>query len=227
MKEMFKAFIGDEAAKAKIKKEKSEKKIIKLKQQIETAHDREVSFVHALADQLENIYFDAKSLTADAQNQSWSETIKQYIDDAVKVTAIMVAAGGMGVVANFLTGKRITDAKAATSFAIPAVLCALWKVKHEHELITKAKGFLTLVEDVKNDPTKIKKRWTEIAEHLCRRFQRAIAKLPASELGGEQLAKFFCTAIVRDFPSKRLMILEQKLSDIAVIQVAIDLAIPF
>ncbi len=227
MKKRFMAFMGNEASKEEIKREEAEKKINALKEQVEIARDREHSFIRTLADQLENIYFDAKGLATDAQDPSWKETITKYIEDAVKITAMMVAAGGMGVVANFLTGKRLTDAQAATSFAIPAVLCALWKVNKEHELIAKARGFLALVEDVKHDPMKIKHRWTEIAEHLCRRFQPAIAKLPASESGGEQLAKFFCTAIVRDFPSKRQMVLDQKLSAAAVIQLAVDLAIPF
>jgi hypothetical protein len=173
-----------------------------------------------------SIYDNARDLVPDAQDPAWTDNVKQYIEDAVKIAKYAAVAGGMGALAGQLVGRKDLSSKIAVGVAVPAVLCALWQAHNEEQARNRARKFLALVEDIKDDRKKIEKRMEDIARSLAYRFEYAVQKLPASEDGVEELASFFSTAIARDILAESKRILESKMSPNEIVQLATQVAVP-
>lgn len=194
---------------------------------LETMQAREYDFVEALAQQLIITYRHCKEIGRDSLDKSLSDKIADGIKDALKITGAVATAGGLGFVASKAAGKGDQSTTAAAVFGTLGGLLALWGVEGEHKAVDNAKGFLALVEDIKDNDEQIKERMYAIANALCHRFQLGIQNLCSSAEGTEKLAFFFAEAIAKQTPfvPQRLDLKNKKLAPHEIVELVVNAAI--
>ncbi len=166
----------------------------------ENAVEKEAHFTKITVTKLMKIYDSCKRLVPDSKSDDWKEWFKEVAVDALKVAGAAALGATLGVFTAKAVGKGTEAKEVAISTGLAGALCALWDVKNEHTMRDKARGFLSLVEDVKLDRKKIEDRMTAIADALAARFQFAIHRLRNSEEGIGRLASFFTVAIAKGLP---------------------------
>lgn len=171
-----------------------------IKKRIELEKHKKEDFEEKLYERLKQAYLGCKKLSDDSQKPNWSEIIQGFLKDSAELTLKAAAAGGAAYVAGSMIGGKKSGATAGTGAAVGAALLTLWQINNQHTAIERAKGFLAMVEDVKNNGDWVDSRLKKIAISLSVRFEPAIANLSLSDDGIGRLATFLAVAIIRDFP---------------------------
>lgn len=154
-------------------------------------------FKEIFIEKLMKIYDSCKKITPDAALEDRTEWLKEVLTDGVKIIGGAALGAAIGGFTARSVGKSAEAKDVAISTGLAGALCALWSVKNDRILREKAKDFLSLVEDIKDDPDQIQKRMKAIAEVLAERFEFGIHCLRDSEDGIGRLANFFAVAIAK------------------------------
>ena len=154
-------------------------------------------FQEIVVEKLMKVYDSCKKLTPDAAVDDRTEWLKEVVVDGLKIVGGAALGAALGGFTARAVGKDAEAKDVAVSTGLAGALCALWSVKNDRTLREKAKDFLSLVEDIKDDRDQIQARMLAIAKVLSDRFEFGIHRLRDSEDGIGRLANFFAVAITK------------------------------